>query len=150
MNFENYSWLFSNHIVNATVLAWFIAQFLKLFTFYGTEEKFKISRMFTSGGMPSSHSAGMTAMSIMVLKTCGFNSPEFAISLLISIVVMYDARGVRRATGEHATIINKMMSMNKDDDVFGDITLKELIGHTPFQVLMGSLLGGIIGIFYQI
>lgn len=149
-NFGNYSWLFGNHIINATVIAWFIAQFLKLFTFYGTEEKFNIARMFTSGGMPSSHSAGMTAMTVMVFRICGFNSPEFAISLLVSIVVMYDARGVRRATGEHATIINKMMSMNEDDDVFGDITLKELIGHTPFQVLMGAALGIIIGVFYKL
>lgn len=151
MNFEDYRLLFSNHIINATMLAWFIAQFLKLFTFYGDDEKFKLSRMFTSGGMPSSHSAGMTAMTIMVLRICGIESPEFAISLLVSIVVMYDARGVRRETGEHATIINKMISMSGDNDnEFGDINLKELIGHTPFQVLMGALLGLIIGICYQI
>ncbi len=143
--------ILSNDIINATVLAWVIAQVLKLFTYYDSNGKFDIRRMFGSGGMPSSHSAGMTAMSVMVLRICGFDSPEFAISIIISIIVMYDARGVRRATGEHATIINKMMSLHNDgESIFGDKYLKELIGHTPFQVFMGALLGIVIGMFYRL
>lgn len=143
--------ILGNDIINATVIAWLIAQVLKLFTSYEPGQKFDFSRMFGSGGMPSSHSAGMTAMSFMVLRICGFNSPEFAISLIISIVVMYDARGVRRAAGEHATIINKMMRLhNNGESIFGDKYLKELIGHTPFQVFMGALLGIVVGMFYRI
>lgn len=143
--------ILSNDIINATVLAWVIAQVLKLFTYYDSEGKFDFKRIWGSGGMPSSHSAGMVAMSVMVLRICGFASTEFAVSLIITIIVMYDARGVRRATGEHATIINKMMSLYNDgESIFGDKYLKELIGHTPFQVLMGALLGIVIGILYRI
>lgn len=147
------SWsnILSNDVINATVLAWAIAQILKLFTSYEPGEKVDFSRMFGSGGMPSSHSAGMSAMSFMVLRICGYNSPEFAISLIISLVVMYDARGVRRAAGEHATIINKMMRLhNNGESIFGDKYLKELIGHTPFQVFMGALLGVVVGVFYRL
>ena len=147
----HFNLIFSNDIINATVLAWTIAQILKFFTFYGSEQKFRLSSLFTSGGMPSSHSAGMMAMSVMVFRICGFSSPEFAVSIIISIIVMYDARGVRRATGEHATIINKMMGLySNGESVFGDKYLKELIGHTPFQVLMGALLGVVVGLFYRI
>jgi len=143
--------LFGNDIINATVLAWTIAQVLKLFTYYSSERKFDFKRIWGSGGMPSSHSAGMTAMSVMVLRICGFTSTEFAVSLIITIIVMYDARGVRRATGEHATIINKMMSLYNDgESVFGDKYLKELIGHTPFQVFMGALLGIVIALLYRL
>ena len=147
----HFSKFFSNDIINATVLAWAIAQVLKLFTFYGSEQKFRISNIFTSGGMPSSHSAGMMAMSVMVLRICGFSSSEFAISIVFSIVVMYDARGVRRATGEHATIINKMISLHSNgESIFGDKYLKELIGHTPLQVFIGALLGVAVGVLYRI
>ncbi len=143
--------IFNNDIINATVIAWVIAQVLKLFTHYDSEGKFDFKRIWGSGGMPSSHSAGMSAMSVMVLRLCGFTSTEFAISLIISVIVMYDARGVRRATGEHATIINKMMSLyNGGESIFGDKYLKELIGHTPFQVFMGALLGVIIGVIYRL
>ncbi len=143
--------ILSNDIINATVIAWLIAQLLKLVTSYEPNKKFDISCIWGSGGMPSSHSAGMMAMSTMAFKICGFASPEFAISLIISMVVMYDARGVRRAAGEHATIINKMMRLHNDgESLFGDKYLKELIGHTPFQVLMGALLGIAVGMLYKL
>lgn len=143
--------ILGNSIINATVIAWALAQILKLFTHYESHKKFDLKRIWGSGGMPSSHSAGMAALSVMVLRICGFNSPEFAISLVFSLVVMYDATGVRRATGEHATIINKMMRLYNDgESIFGDKYLKELVGHSPFQVFMGALLGVAIGIFYRL
>lgn len=146
-----FSDIFNNHIINGTALAWIIAQALKIFTFYASEHKLKLSHMFTSGGMPSSHSAGMVAMSVLVLRICGFQSAEFAISIIVSVVVMYDARGVRRATGEHATIINKLISLiNDGESIFGDKYLKELIGHTPFQVFVGAILGMVIGVCYRL
>lgn len=141
--------IFGNHIINATVLAWLIAQVLKLFTHYSTNGKLDFKRIVGSGGMPSSHSAGVSAMSVMIFRICGFSSPEFAIAIVFALIVMYDATGVRRATGEHATIINKMMQLYNDgESVFGDKYLKELIGHSPLQVLMGALLGIIMGISY--
>jgi len=143
--------ILSNDIINATLLAWLIAQVLKLFTYYATNKKIDFKRVLGAGGMPSSHSAGVAAMSVMVLRICGFSSPEFAISVIFSLVVMYDATGVRRATGEHATIINRMMSLYNDGEtIFGDKYLKELIGHSPLQVLIGALLGIILGIVYVI
>lgn len=143
--------IFSNHIINAAVIAWVAAQLLKIFTFYGTNKKLDFKRIFGSGGMPSSHSAGVTSLSVMVLRVCGFASAEFAIAVVFSLIVMYDAAGVRRATGEHATIINKMMKLHNDgESVFGDKYLKELVGHSPFQVTMGAILGGLIGILYVI
>lgn len=142
--------IFNNHILNATVIAWAIAQILKLFTHYGTYKEIDFKRILGSGGMPSSHSASMAALSVMVFRSCGFDSVEFAISAVFALVVMYDATGVRRATGEHATIINKMMRLYNDgESIFGDKYLKELVGHSPFQVLMGALLGIAIGIVYR-
>lgn len=141
--------LFGNHIINASVIAWCVAQVVKMFTFYWTNSKFDFNRFFGSGGMPSSHSSGVTALSVMVLRICGYNSPEFAISLIFALIVMYDAAGVRRATGEHATIINKMMKLHNDgESVFGDKYLKELVGHSPLQVAVGSVLGALIGVLY--
>ena len=145
----SFSSIFSNHIVNASLIAWFVAQFIKIITFYWTSNKLDFKRIFGSGGMPSSHAASVVALSVMVLRVCGYNSPEFAISLVFSTVVMYDAAGVRRATGEHATIINKMMQLHNDgESVFGDKYLKELVGHSPLQVSVGAILGALIGILY--
>ncbi|MBE7030366.1 MAG: divergent PAP2 family protein [Ruminococcaceae bacterium] len=138
--------IFSNPIINATILSWFVAQLIKIILVMITTRKLDLSRMFGSGGMPSSHSSGMVALSAMVLRTCGFSSVEFAICFSFSLVVMYDAAGVRRATGKHATIINRMMKLYNDgENIFGEKSLKELIGHTPLQVVMGALLGLIIG-----
>lgn len=149
MDFFDVKFLLGNQVINATIMAWFIAQVLKLFTHCFTYGKLDFKRVIGSGGMPSSHSAGVTAMSVMIFRMCGFSSPEFAISVVFSLVVMYDATGVRRATGEHATIINKMMDLYNDgESIFGDKYLKELVGHSPLQVFAGAFLGLVIGILY--
>lgn len=142
-------YLLSNDMINATLLAWAIAQLIKVVVVYATTHKFDCSRIFGSGGMPSSHSAGMAALTTVAFLRCGFSSAEFAICLVVSMVVMYDAAGVRRATGEHATIINKMIELYQDgENPFGEKTLKELVGHTPLQVVMGAILGLVTGIIY--
>lgn len=142
-------YLLSNDMINATLLAWAIAQLIKVIVVYATTHKFDYSRIFGSGGMPSSHSAGMAALTTLVFLRCGLPSVEFAICLVVSLVVMYDAAGVRRATGEHATIINKMIELYQDgENLFGEKTLKELVGHTPLQVVMGAILGLVTGIVY--
>ncbi len=145
----NLQYLFSNDLINVTLLAWAIAQLIKVILVYLTTHKLDYSRIFGAGGMPSSHSAGMVAMTTAAWFRCGFPSAEFAICLVVSLVVMYDAAGVRRATGEHATIINKIIELYQDgENPFGEKSLKELIGHTPLQVFMGAILGFITGIVY--
>ncbi len=149
MGYIHLKYLLSNDLINATLLAWIIAQLIKVVLVYATTRKLDYTRIFGAGGMPSSHSAGMAALTTVAWYQCGFSSAEFAICLAVSLVVMYDAAGVRRATGQHATIINKMIELFQDgENPFGERSLKELIGHTPFQVLMGAILGLITGLIY--
>jgi len=103
--------------------------------------------LFGAGGMPSSHSAFVTALAVTAARYCGLGSSEFALAAAFAIVVMYDAAGVRRAAGEQAKIINYMM------DHWSETTperfhkeLKELLGHTPVEVIAGALLGTLIGL----
>ncbi len=133
---------FGNYVLMSAVLGWCIAQFLKIFTGLFNNRKFNILDMFANGGMPSSHSATVTALCTACAVQGGFGSPYFAISAVLAIIVMNDALGVRYETGEQAKIINRiakeLFSGNGEEFNTG---LKELVGHTPFQVLMGALLG---------
>jgi len=135
-----------NRIIDAAFLAWIIAQSMKIIIEWCINKKFNFHRILGSGGMPSSHSAFVVALTTSVFKVCGLHSPEFAISLCFSLVVMFDAANVRRAAGEQAKILNYMMEHWKDTtpDMFGK-ELKELLGHTPFQVIIGALIGIIVG-----
>ena len=94
-----------------------------------------------SGGMPSSHTAGVISLSTTVGFICGFDSIEFAIALGYSLVVMYDAAGLRRATGKIAACLNKMRDDFYANGQMPTERLKELLGHTPFEVFAGALLG---------
>ena len=139
--------LISNKPLVAAVLGWFIAQVLKVVIVRIREKRFDISRMIGSGGMPSSHSAFVMALTTGVAWECGFSSPLFAVCVVLSFVVMYDASGVRRETGRQAEILNDII------ENFGTSTpeqtgkqLKELIGHSPVEVTAGALLGILIGV----
>lgn len=139
------SFLFKNTIINSAFIAWFLAQFIKvLLSMY--KGKLDISRFTGSGGMPSSHSSTVLALTTAVCITSGYQSIEFAIALTLSGIVMYDATGVRRAAGEQAKIINYMME-NWTDTTPKMFTkeLKELLGHTPLEVIAGATLGIVIG-----
>ena len=134
---------FSNFVLVSTICAWFVAQFLKMVTTLIKEKKFKPSLMlFSSGGMPSSHSATVGALCTSSAVMFGFGSFEFAVSAVISMVVITDAMGVRWETGEQSKVINKIVKKlfagNPEDT---ETALKELVGHTPFQVLMGLIVG---------
>ena len=131
------------------ILAWFTAQFLKLIIVLVRSRKLDFKRLVGSGGMPSSHSACVMAMSVSVAKITGIQSVEFAIAVTIAIVVMYDASNVRHAAGEQAKILNYMMEhwSEQTPAIFGR-ELKELLGHTPIQVIAGALLGFLIGMFF--
>lgn len=134
---------FSNFVLITTICAWFVAQFLKMVTTLFKEKKFKPSLMlFSSGGMPSSHSATVGALCTASAIEFGFSSFPFAVSAVIAMVVITDAMGVRWETGEQSKVINKIVKKlfagNPEDT---ETALKELVGHTPFQVLMGVIVG---------
>ena len=136
--------IFQNRILLISIFSCFLAQFIKIFT--GKEKRIDFKRIIISGGMPSSHSSFVTSLAILVGFDKGFASTEIAITAVFAIIVMYDASGVRRAVGKQAEILNQIV----DDFFHGKFDqhkkLKELVGHTPKEVLFGALLGIIIGI----
>lgn len=115
--------------------------------FYFTEKKWDIRRFFGAGGMPSTHSALSMCVAITIGLQEGWSSPLFALAIIISFIVMADAAGVRRATGEQAKILNKIILEFFEGRKIKDKRLKELIGHTPFEVIVGALIGVVMGMF---
>ena len=140
--------LTGNHILNVSICAFFVAQVLKVILVLILHKKLDFRRIIGSGGMPSSHSATVCALAASVGKVEGLESPFFAIATITAIVVMYDASNVRRAAGEQAKILNYIMDHwdEKTPDFFTK-ELKELLGHTPFQVACGAAIGIAMGIF---
>ena len=142
MNF--FSQVFSNHTLWISIFACFLAQFIKIFT--GKEKIIDFSRISMSGGMPSSHSSFVTSLSTVVGIDKGFNSIEFAICAVFALIVMYDASGVRRAVGKQAAILNKIVEDVQNRKHIEHETLKELVGHTPKEVILGAILGIVVGV----
>lgn len=142
--------LFNNCIFISAALGWLLAQILKTLIHLFLSKKFVAERLVGSGGMPSSHSATVCALSTASYLEYGAGSFEFAVSLILSLIVMYDAMGVRRETGIQAKLLNEMMETFEKmghREISPQDKLKEFVGHTPLQVLMGALLGIIIAIF---
>ena len=137
--------IFSNHVLWTSIFACFFAQFLKVFS---GEKKFDISRIIVSGGMPSSHSSFVSCMSTMVGRKYGFSSEIFAVAAVVSLIIMYDASGVRQAVGKQAAILNQLIEDWHNKKEIKQEKLKELIGHTPKQVFFGALLGIVIGLIF--
>ena len=135
-----------NYPLIAALAAWVVAQLAKTLLDLVTNKKFNRELLTASGGMPSSHSATVCALSTAAGIQYGLDSFPFAVCTILAIIVMYDALGVRRETGIQAKVLNEMIdlfeSMNKE--LSTDEKLKELVGHTPLQVLMGAILGIII------
>ncbi len=122
-----------------------IAQILKFLGYLVTHKKIDFKLLLTTGGMPSSHSAGVIGLSTMVGFMKGFSSVEFAIAIGYSLVVMYDAAGLRRSAGKMAASLNKMMDdFYEHRQTHPAERLKELLGHTPIEVFFGAILGVII------
>ncbi|MFZ5943402.1 MAG: divergent PAP2 family protein [Bacillota bacterium] len=144
-----YQELFDNQILRVTLFAWALAQLLKVIIVLWTQRKWDFTRLVGAGGMPSSHSALVTSLGVCVGKTYGYDSGEFALAFTIAMVVMYDAAGVRRAAGKQAEVLNQII-----DDLYHHRTefnrerLKELLGHTPIEVVAGAILGITIGILF--
>ena len=135
--------LMSNRIFMISAASWFAAQLLKTLIDIHYSKGFNAERLWGSGGMPSSHSATVCALTSTCVYRFGLSSFEFAISAILAIIVMYDAMGVRRETGKQAKLLNMILDNNIFSDNFEHFEekLKEFVGHTPLQVLMGAILG---------
>lgn len=171
-----------NFIINVGFVAWFSAQVIKtMLTLISTRE-FNLERLVGAGGMPSSHTALCVSVAVATARKVGFDSVEFALALTLTVVVMYDAMGVRRAAGEQAKLLNRLVAntthlpwfekktkehyveapledikpkeaqespegeLVEGSSLFSDIKLKELLGHTPIEVLGGAILGIIVAV----
>lgn len=139
-----------NQVLTVAVIACFAAQGLKLIIELIRHGQINLRFLVTSGGMPSAHSALVGALATGVGLEKGFDSIEFAIASLLAVIVMYDAAGVRQAAGKQAKILNQIIDDLYKGKDFNEERLKELIGHTPFQVLVGLVLGILISFFTEI
>jgi len=137
--------IISNKVAIAAILAWMIAQGLKFPLKYVLDREWDWTIMFSSGGLPSSHSALVTAVALTIGYVDGFDTSMFALACAIGLIVIYDAAGVRRQAGIHAERINEIMKNFIESRHFEQNDLKEMLGHTPFEVISGVLLGLIIG-----
>ena len=138
-----------NGIMWTGIFAWFIAQLIKIIINLLVERKFQIERLWGDGGMPSGHSATVSAIALTVGWVCGFGSVYFAIAAALAVIVMHDAVGVRREAGKQATSIKQLAELLNElvaerDEVVRTDKLKELVGHTPLQVFFGFLLGAVV------
>jgi len=141
--------LLNNPPLVAAGLACLVAQVTKIFYYLGKEKKWDWKHLFEAGGMPSAHSATVTSLTLTIGLTTSFSSPWFAVALIFAIIVMYDATGVRRAAGMQALILNRIVEDIYNTGKVNQEKLKELIGHTPLEVVMGVLVGFLTAtIFY--
>ena len=140
--------LVHNRIFVSAVLGWFIAQVLKTIIHLFLTKQFVAERMIGSGGMPSSHSATVCALATATGMVYGGGSFEFALAVILAIIVMHDAMGVRRETGIQAKVINEMLEVftNMGKKMSPEEKLKEFVGHTPLQFLAGAILGILIAV----
>lgn len=142
--------LVHNEILMSAGLSWILAQIIKTIIHLILTKKFVAERLIGSGGMPSCHSATVCALTTSVIINEGINSPFFAIATILSIIVMYDAMGVRRETGLQSKALNEIIQLIEDmgKDLSADEKLKEFVGHTPIQVFVGAILGIIVALIY--
>ena len=146
---ESIKELFSNYVLNVALLAWFVAQPSKTILNFFKTKKLNMERMVGAGGMPSAHSASVCSLTMAIAKSQGFASPLFAFFFLLAAIDMYDAMGVRRAAGEHAKVINMIVRRDSTGITYKpkkNGELKEYLGHTPFEVLGGALLGILVAL----
>ena len=140
--------ILDNRVLIASLFSSLVAQMLKVIVELATHGKVNIRALVTTGGMPSSHSALVSSLATGVGQTVGWSSPDFAIATIFAIIVMYDAAGVRQAAGKQARILNQIIDeLFQEHPEFNEDRLKELLGHTPVQVIAGLILGVVIGWF---
>lgn len=134
--------------ITVPILIWFGIQLFKLIYDLVKTKKFNFKRILQAGGMPSSHSGVVVSLTTMIAKDVGVNSPLFAVSLIFSFVVMYDAAGVRRAAGKQAKLLNKIVETPGLTSLQVSERLVEVLGHTPVQVIVGAIIGLVVGLIF--
>ena len=138
--FEKYKYIIVPFFV------WFGIQLFKFIYDLVKSKKFSFKRLMQAGGMPSSHSGVVISLTTMIGKNVGINSPLFAVALIFSFIVMYDAAGVRRAAGKQAKLLNKIVETPGLTSLQVSERLVEVLGHTPVQVIVGAAIGVIVGL----
>jgi len=133
--------IFRNEIIIIAFITWVFNQSLKLIVFYATEKKWDIRRFVGAGGMPSTHSALSVCVATTIGIKEGWESPLFAFAIVVAFIIMADAAGVRRETGEQAKVLNKIILEFFKEIKLKDKRFKELVGHTPFEVIVGAFIG---------
>lgn len=151
MNF--FQELISNTVLMSAASGWFVAQILKTIIHMIINKKFVAERLVGDGGMPSCHSATVCALATASCLEYGPGSAEFAITLILATIVMHDAMGVRWETGIQAKVLNDILETFEKmgrSELSAQEKLKEFVGHTPLQVLMGAILGVIIALLFPV
>ena len=137
--------VFTNRWVFCAFTAWFIAQLIKCVIY----RDFRWQRFLAAGGMPSSHTSAVIALTTLIGSREGFDSAIFAVSIVFSVIVMYDAAGVRRETGRQGKAINEILqNVLVGGEPITDDIMKEIVGHRPIEVAMGALLGLVVAIIF--
>lgn len=151
--------ILGNRVLDVVFIAWFIAQFYKVITSIFVNKKLDITRLWDTGGMPSSHSSTVSCLTTCIGLKYGISSDFFAVTIIFAGIVMYDAAGIRRAAGKQAGVINSLLEKiplfigraqyEKHFSKEKEAKLKELLGHTPFEVMVGCVLGIVIGFIFK-
>lgn len=142
--------LLLNPILLAALTAWFIAQILKVLIEFITLKRWNWALLFQAGGMPSSHSAMVSAMALSIGLYMGFDLPVFAVASILAMIVIYDATGIRREAGRQAVLINTIIEEIAKGKLSQHKRLKEVLGHTPGEAILGTLLGLVISLIFWI
>jgi acid phosphatase family membrane protein YuiD len=140
--------LLTNHLLINSMAAWAVAQVLKTIIYAATNRTLEWERLFGDGGMPSGHSATVTSLAVTAGLEYGLGSAVFAIAATLAIIVMHDAMSVRLEAGKHAKALNELLEL-LSSDLENEVKLKELLGHTPMQVVVGAMLGLCIALTLQ-
>lgn len=140
--------ILTNKIFYGTVFSWFFAQLIKVFFYLYKRKKFNFYWLIDSGGMPSAHSAYVSCLTTMIGLKCGFDTPIFTFVLCFSIIIIVDAAGFRRAAGKQAKTLNEIIKNINQGQKIQYAKVKELLGHTPIEVFIGTLLGIILGVIF--
>ena len=143
---EDIQKIVTNKYLYVPLLLWFCIQVFKVICDLVKTKKFNFKRIMGAGGMPSSHTAVVTSLAMLVGKCEGFDSAMFAVALVFAMVVMYDAAGVRRAAGKQAHLLNKIIETPGLTGVEVQERLVEVLGHTPLQVIVGAIIGIAVGL----
>lgn len=141
------AWILNYPELVCTFAGWFVASVLKIPVYYFLDHKIDLKLAFGAGGMPSSHSGLIVSTALGIGLFSGFNSPVFALAVAVSMIVLYDAAGVRRQAGIHAERINMIFEELWKGNPINETELKEMLGHTPLEVLGGILTGILSALF---